>query len=206
MFNVYYLGGEVIGPRANGPPNSEFAMRQPGALHHSFLIAKGLYILMIAMLEVDELPLCLLSANKQAGIVRIAQFIALFHTQYFLTARLPSHREDLTLWKNMCIYNAHDRQVTTAVKASIKRHQWYLTEQFVILSLFDNELADEEKAAISTALHTCVRPLHFPRGKPEFYNNRLTRDSPRLAGFVGPNSNPVFHLLGIDSGWLTLAP
>ena len=90
-------------------------MRQPGALHHARFMAKGLYILKIAMLA-DERP---------HRILMLAQFILLFCTPYFLTARLSTAqpRQDLTLWENMCEYRVYDRQVADAVKASIKLHQ-----------------------------------------------------------------------------------
>ena len=38
----------------------------------------------------------------------------------------------------MCQYQAVDPEVATDVKKSILRHQWYLTEELVILALFDN--------------------------------------------------------------------
>ena len=86
------------------------------------------------------------------------------------------------------------------MKASIKRHQWYLTEQMVVYCLFDNELHNDEKAAVSAALLASQQPNPFPTGKPQFPNNRLYRGTPTLAHIVGPNTYLAFQLLGIDSG------
>ena len=204
---VHYLGGQVIRPRANGPPQVGFNMRQPGALHHARFMAKGIYIMKIAML-VDELPHNFLTRHQREGVRRMAVFIAIFYTPYFLTARLPAcaPREDLTLWRNMCQFRTHDRQIGDAVKTSIKRHQWYLSEQLVVFCLFDPDLSDNDKAAVGAALLACQQPNPFPTGKPQFPNNRLFRGAPTLASFVGPNSYLVFHLLGMDHGWLALPP
>lgn len=65
-------------------------------------MAKRLYILKIAMLF-DVLPQDVLPANKHAGITRMAQFVVLFYTRYYLMARLPTaaSQQDLTVWKSM---------------------------------------------------------------------------------------------------------
>ncbi len=204
---VHYLGGEVMRPRVNGPPQPGFRMRRPGALHHARFMAKGLYILKIAMLS-DVLPQDVLPANKHAGITRMAQFIVLFYTRYYLMARLPTAapQQDLTLWKSMGMYQMYDRQLSVSVKASIKRHQWYLTEQLVVFCLFDKDISNAEKAAVSAALRAQRRPPHFELGRPTFPNNRLYRGEPTLASFVGPNSYLAFELLGNDSAWLALDP
>ncbi len=206
---VHYLGGDVVRPRVNAPPIIGFTMRHPGALHHARFMSKGLYILKIAML-IDVLPRKVLPHNKKSGIVRIAQFISLFYTRYFLTARLAAAapNSDLTLWKLMCLYNVYDRRVASAVKLSIKNHLWYFTEQLVVLSLFDKSVGDDVKAAISAALQACVRPVVYPVGKPTFPENILVRAdaSPELSSFVGHNSYLMFDLLGIDSGWLNVPP
>lgn len=206
---VHYLGGLVLRPRVNGPPAAGLHMRQPGALHHARFMAKGLYLLKIAML-VDALPNRFLTPNQRDGVRRMAQFIAIFYTRYFLTARLPAcaPRNDITLWKNMCNFRDYDRQIADAVKTSMKRHQWYLTEQIAVFCLFDDELPIEEKAEVAASLLAVQQPNQYPTGKPIFPNNRLYRGIPSLARLIGDNSYLIFHLLGWNAnlGWLALPP
>ena len=83
----------------------------------------------------------------------MAVSIAIVYTPYFLTAQLPTCalREDLY----MCHFRTYNRQIGDAVKTSIKRHQWYLTEQLVVVWLFDPDLSDNAKAAVGAALLAC---------------------------------------------------
>ena len=76
------------------------------------------------------LPRGMITPNERDELKRLAIYIALFHTPYFLQARLTSAapRLDLTLWKHMCEFETIDVDIAAAVKESIKRQQWYLTQ------------------------------------------------------------------------------
>lgn len=102
---VHYLGGQVVRPCKNRQPKVGFRMMKPGAFHHARFMAKSLYLLKIAML-VDTLPPNFYRARQLAGVHQMAQFIALFHSRYFLQAMSPAAapRLDLTLWQHMCRY------------------------------------------------------------------------------------------------------
>lgn len=55
------------------------------------------------------LPPGVLAADKEAGVHRMAEYIALFHAPWFLQAMVPasSPRLDLQLWKDMCSYQVN---------------------------------------------------------------------------------------------------
>lgn len=109
-------------------------MRKPGALHHARFLASCLYLLKLSMLA-DALPRGMMTPNQRTGVDRLAQYVALFHAPYFLQALLsPSApRLDLALWRDMTEYNAIDARISTAVKSSIKRQQWYLTQVHIYM-------------------------------------------------------------------------
>ena len=93
-----------------------------------------------------------------------------------------------------------------AVKVSILRHSWYLSEQLVVFALFYNGVDAEIRAEMATTLHNIPRPVAFPVGKPGFPLALLRAGTATLPQLVGPNSWLLFHLLGDDGGWLTLPP
>ena len=88
-----------------------------------------------------------------------------------------------------------------AALQSVKRHLWYLTEECVIFSLFDDELEDAERQRIAQNLLQYPVPGQFTTGKPVFPDhNVLNGDS--LVNFVGPRSWLLFHLTGLAHQWL----
>ena len=96
---VMYLGGTVSRP---GDLNYTFYMRTPGALHCARFMAKGIYILKIAMLSYPFN----LAGRQEENMVRLAQFVAVLYGRYFLTSSLataaPHH--DLECWSNLTEY------------------------------------------------------------------------------------------------------
>merc|ERR1711978_367859 len=60
---------------------------------------------------------------------------------------------DLKFYKTMLNWQAHDQSLALAVLNKMKRHTWYLNQEFVPLSLFSNLLTDRQKGKIATALN-----------------------------------------------------
>ena len=202
---VHYLGGQVMRPHKNRPPVHGFEMRKPGALHHARFLASCLYILKLSMLA-DALPQGTMTPNEREKVDRLAQYIALFHAPYFLQASLASAapRLDITLWQHMSDFSAIDPEISAAVQASIKRQQWYLTQECVVLSLFDDDLGDETRRSVADALLAVPNPGVFLPKKPDFPTDVLELPGSTLASFVGPRSWLPFQLLSLGSGWLLL--
>ena len=74
------------------------------------------------------------------------------------------------------------------VKSSIICHPRYLTEQLVVLTLFDNEADPALKLSMATALREYPRPTVFAPGKPRFPERTLQAPDSTLTSFVGPNA------------------
>ena len=71
---VYYLGGEVIRPRANGPPNIRFVMRQPGALDHSRFMENGYIYRRLPCLLMRCIPFQLLRTQAEHCVKAVQEF------------------------------------------------------------------------------------------------------------------------------------
>ncbi len=101
------------------------------------------------------------------------------------------------------------RAVATEVKESILRHLWYMTEECVAFTLFDEELPDSTRQQIAREISRTPRPQQFPPGKPVFPKYRVeqaTHGELTLDSLVGPNSWLLFELLQTDGAWLGLPP
>lgn len=96
----------------------------------------------------------------------------------------------------------NDSEITVEVKDSISRHLWYLTEELIVLSLFDKELDYQSRANIATKLLSYPRPEFFTPKKPSFPS--LDHLNSSIENFVGARSWLLFHLLDIEPCWLNL--
>lgn len=203
---VFYLGGQVIRKRKNGQLTyPRFTMRKPGAFNHARFLAKALYLIKISMM-MDVIPDNVVPADKREAVDRMARFIVVFHSKYFLQAFLSTAgpRIDLQYWVDMSDYSRYDIEVSQEVQASILRQLWYLTEELVILTLFDQELSFQERTDIASTLLSFPRPPSFLPGKPRFPDEALLVNND-LKKFIGPRSWLIFDLLQTsDVPWLEL--
>ena len=77
-------------------------------------------------------------------------------------------RFDITLWEHMKIYQQFDQEVTEEVMNFILRHHWYLTQECIILALFNGTLQDDIKAEMSLTLQRSQLPAQFRPRKTSF--------------------------------------
>ena len=204
---VVYLGGQIVRKRKDDTlEHLDFVMKHPGAFHHVRFLAKALYLIKMSMLA-HILPEDVLPSDRRDRVDRMAKFIVLFHAKYFLQAFLPAAapRLDLQYWMDMIEFQGNDPDIATEVQQSILRHLWYLTEELIVLSLFDCELAPEIRTDLALTLLSHPKPLFFAPQKPKFPDHQLLLNNPKIQDFVGPRSWLLFHLLDMtDHLWLNL--
>ena len=139
----------------------------------------------------------------------IQNFIALFYAKYFLRSRIAifALHDDFKFIGSIISYREDDHEIATAVLSSIKRHLWYLCEEFVVLSLLNENISSFTRGRLAQKLLSIQRPVDFKLGKPKFTvideNN-----PPDLALLLGPRSWLLFSLLGLKANqdWLGLQP
>ena len=91
---------------------------------------------------------------------------------------------------NICtdLFQEIDGPMARAVKVSILRHPWYLSEQLVVLAMFDDGVDADIRAEMATTLHNTPRPIMFPPGKPHFLVAMLQAGTATLPQLIGSNS------------------
>ena len=101
-----------------------------------------------------------------------------------------------------------DEKMGNAGLESIKRHLWYLTEEWCIINMFDEYRSDWSRSIMAKQLFKTPRPSSFPIGKPKFPNIDVQKGIPFLHELIGSRSWLIFHLLGLDKKqeWLQLKP
>ncbi len=113
--------------------------------------------------------------------------------------------DDFNFLEEMMWYKEEDLQIGTAVIASINRHLWYLTEELVILALFNESLSDFTRTIMARKLFKTHRPTSFIIGKPNFPTINLSMPT-LFHEFIGPRSWLLFSLLQLNNpqDWLQL--
>ena len=121
-----------------------------------------------------------------------------FFVQWFLKcAIVPAAPYRLLLsFKQMLEFSVFDMGLAFIVYNSLQNHTWYLTEQWVIVCLIDEDCPDNERDAVAKALYNIPRNKSFPPGKPKLPIDFWPEDGriPPLKSFVGPNPWLLPHL------------
>lgn len=207
---VVYLGGVV----------DDFKFQWPGPVHHARFMAKAIYYLKMRLLSGHETVVKLLSHEEGREVELLSEFVGVFHSQWFLRCAMSvsSPHQDLLAISHMRKYAGIRPESAENCLKSLARHPWYLTEHLVIMCMADDDLEDEVRKAVATALDNTDRPgpAEFTKGKPEF--PEVTTDNfwegidpghemMGLAKLVGPSSWKIPELIGLkkeDMVWLKL--
>ena len=188
---------------------AKFKFQWPGAFHHARFMSKALYILKMDLLR-DQLSF--LTPDQKDQISQLARFVGVYFSQWFLKCAIVSSApyQALLSFKQMIEFSEFDIGLAFTVLDSLFRHTWYLTEQWVIVCLVDDDCPDVEKQAVALALSQTPRADSFSPGKPKLPTDFWPETGilPSLDSFVGPKSWLLPHLLGLDSEsmeWIQLS-
>ncbi|KAG0724224.1 hypothetical protein GWK47_005233 [Chionoecetes opilio] len=189
LLSVAYLGGRV--------PTS---FRAPGAYHMARWMAKAIYAVKI-MLFHDQLEM---SRRELAGIRRVAFFVTMVYAKYWNEAMIPSYaaKNDLdfiTDVKRIC-----DDGVASVAECAMQRHLWYLSENLIGLTIFDDRISPEQKAEMVEGMKrpSTTRNPRRPESRTPINLNRP------LSAFCSVRSMQVLKSLlgGQQPTFLELSP
>ena len=135
----------------------------------------------------------------------MVRFNSLIYTKFWLSASVgvDAPNNDLNFYKNLLKFRAIDHTVADAALKKFQFHLWYLTQEFVVFSLFSNKLDMAAKIRMAEKLATIPLPKQYELGKPIFlYLNATTT----LEDLLGEQLHTLFHILRVDTGWLRTPP
>lgn len=176
-----------------------FTLRKPGAHHNARFMGSALYFLKAHLFS----NIFDMSTVELDGVKKMAVFICLFYTEAFLKSRLPisSPSNDLKFLAAMNLYEKENKSFAKIVKKSVSNHLWYLTQELVILAIFDQNLPPSLRQNMVVKLCGFTRPIKFAPGKPKFPDiNPDKIDYPQqLITLIGPRIWLLFHLLELKA-------
>ena len=171
---------------------------RPGAYHHARFMAHTIYApKMYAWSEQMGYDDDFLQ-NLEVFVC----FVACLFAKHWLEATrgVDAPYNDLNFYKNVVQFAEDFPALSEKVLPVIQRHTWYLTQEVVIFALFSNKVDSDVKQKMAEKLCSLPKPGLYAQGKPVL---PVLEPKTELVDLVGENSHFLFHLLGVDSGWLS---
>nr|CAH0098703.1 unnamed protein product [Daphnia galeata] len=150
-----------------------FRLRKPGANHHARFMASSIYFLKIELMS-ERFPLTDVESNQ-----------------------VQENGFDLKYYSSMLRYKEHDEKAADAAIKSINNHLWYLTQELVVLAIFDKNLPPSLRQKMVENLLLIPRLTNFVPEKPKFPKIYiLTVNNPDfLISLLGPRSWLLFNVI-----------
>ncbi|KAG0711860.1 hypothetical protein GWK47_019706 [Chionoecetes opilio] len=178
QLTIIVLGGEV-----------EANIRKPGAYHRARWMAKVIYTLKITLFR-EEFAL---TKHEKRELIRFTTFIVTTYVEPWMSAHCSTSAPatDLALLKALAAYR--DKEIGRASGKVMARHMWYVSEELVGLSLFDEATVVEEKRASVSAMQQRLGEKNPPR-RADVALDAVEQRS--LASFATTNSVGLVTALG----------
>lgn len=132
-----------------------------------------------------------MSQEERSIIHRMAKFIAYFYSKLLLRSRITVFAavDDFHFMAAMTWYQEEDSAIATAVLASINRHLWYLTEELIVLAIFNENVLNFTRTLLTKKFYSTSRQTSFKLGKPKFPTIEINNSTPTyIHSFLGPRS------------------
>jgi hypothetical protein len=178
-------------------------------------MAKLIYSIKICLFEqqIQELPRGTIATAQQTSKVRdFANFVTLVYSAWWMTCNSETDApwNDLQFYKSLLAYDAVHPEISQSAIQAFKLHLWYLTTEMVPLALWSNKVPVDTRRALADSL-LAAKPdnaVTNPQQKfgTGFGKPRFPTDVPMsttLADLVGPDSWFMFHVLELNSEFLT---
>ncbi|KAL4091540.1 hypothetical protein QTP88_026214 [Uroleucon formosanum] len=138
---VIFLGGKLKG-------NVNF--RQPGAYHLARWMAKGIYSLKMLLFK-NQFKL---TSTEEMSLKKISCFIIKCYAEVWFTApnAIKAPINDILFIKKLYNYKNDDKKIAETALKKFINHLWYLSDECVAFSIFDNRVTIEQKRKIAIKL------------------------------------------------------
>ncbi|XP_055916769.1 uncharacterized protein LOC129949371 [Eupeodes corollae] len=173
-------------------------------MHQARWMARAMYSLKMVLLS-SQLKI---TSKDKASLLDVCYFIVTCYVKPWLKCILPvkSPYQDLCFLKAMKDYEQVDQSISKAALKKFSQHLWYLTDEVVMLSLFDDEMVLETKTKMVANLTREQVSTHEKRYIPSKEELAGSLYDKNLEDFVSIRSKFFFARLKIDDSFLQESP
>ena len=169
-------------------------------MHQARWMARAIYSMKICLLQSQFK----MSVKDKQTLQEVCLFIVAVYVKpwlgYSLVVKAPN--QDLSFLKTLKDYETVDKLISEAALSKFSQHLWYLTEEIVVLSIFDDEVDEQTKRNIVANLQResfCNFEKRYVPSKEEMSVSIYEKS---LSDFVSQKSKDLFSRLKIDSSFL----
>ena len=175
----------ILGDKITRKNGFIFHLSRPGADHHARWMSKAICVLKMVLLQ-HQLPDLHWQPKKK--IEKMALFVVFVYLRPWFTASGLSSaaQNDLLFCKSLAKYKKINNGVSSKTLAVLNRYTWYLTEDLISLSLFNEDLSLETRTLLAAQIHQKSSPADIDIRKPTLPAVTIKSE---LLDFVGPRSN-----------------
>jgi len=187
-----------------GCPSDEITIKTPGAIHHARWMAllPSLYSIKIYLFR-NQFHL---SIKEENGLRDNDICISIFLIRIYVKAWFGAPHAATAPYQDFNfirdVYNYYDTTVSKTVLKKFCGHLWYLSDEAIGFSFFDNNVSADFKKRMVKALASndgseeIMKKLSI---KPHEMSSLVTKD---LSDFVTSNTKIFFERFGIDTQFL----
>ena len=184
-----------------------------GALHKARWMAKIIYgikmVLMVTKVNKLHKQKAVFAKGQFDKLVQFIMFSVYVYAPYWFKAHSAIHapQNDLLFYHSLKNYAKYNPVVSEAAIKAFSNHLWYMNEETVCLSLFDENIADVTRKSIAKKLLPHMNSL-----KPKLSNRYgegfgkpmmpVLNDKTTLTSIIGPNSPFLFQCLDLKPKFL----
>ncbi|XP_017468775.1 PREDICTED: uncharacterized protein LOC108360842 [Rhagoletis zephyria] len=169
-------------------------------MHQARWMARAIYSLKICLLQSQ----CRMTANDKTALQDVCLFVVIIYVKPWLqcTVATKAPYQDLRFLKMLKEYEKVDATISKASISKFSHHLWYLCEETVILSLFDDEVDNQTKKKMIANFNRNKFSDLSKRYDPS--KGELTQKlfDKTLDDFVSEKSKQFFSRLQIDDSFL----
>lgn len=184
-------------------PHNEVHFMAPGAIHQARWMAKVLYTMKIWLFRLQFK----LTAKEESGLSDICIFVVRLYVKAWFTApnAAAAPANDLQFLKDLVAYEAVNPLIGKVSADKFASHLWYLSQELVGLSLFDDHTSHEEKSAIIKAIQDNTANDDEDPPKKAIVDLKTINDR-QLHSFASTRSGEIFKSLNIATTFLQQDP
>ena len=190
---VIYLGGTPPGGIKFSPP---------GAFHHARWMAKAIYSLKIYLFR----DIFLLSEEDLDGLRDVTIFLVRVYVHNWFQASQPckAPQLDLNLLKDLHFYSELDKEVSEVTLKKFCRHLWYLSDETVALSFFDENVPTNIKNKMASVFFN-REPVNEAEHKATIKPDDIALfQGHEISDFVTQNTKKFFFRFNLSTDFLKI--
>ena len=175
-----------------------YKLQRPGADHHARWMSKAIYILKMSLLR-HQLDLHWQTKKK---VEKMSLFVIFVYLKSWFGAPslTAAATEDLELYSRLHKFRTVHSKVSSTTTSVLQRHTWYLTEELIPLSLFNENLPLESRTVLASKIgQLTLGPVEIRKPSLPSIGQKS-----ELADFVGERSTVPFTLVGVPPTFLLL--